>query len=419
MQEQAGDARFRPFSHRSPAAPLLPQRSCFITRTTAETHRLIRENLHRSALYSGRITGTGVRYCPSVEDKIVKFADHDSHHVFVEPEGLDSDRWYPNGLSNSLPLDIQTAMVRSVPGLESAEIVQPGYAIEHDYFDPTQLTSALETKLLPGLFCAGQINGTTGYEEAAAQGLLAGVNAGRKAQGGEPVILDRSQAYLGVLVDDLVTKGTNEPYRMFTSRVEYRLVIREDNAETRLTPLGRALGLIGDADFAAFERRAQDLEVEYTRLRRTRVAPDQRTNALLAAWNQSLLDEPLTLEELLRRPGIEYPQLAQLDPDSGRVLPDEAERLEVRVKYEGYIRRQAAEIDKFKHLERIRIPEDFGYAGLPGISREISEKLTRVRPHTLGQAGRVSGVTPAAITLLMLHLKKRRAASAALDKAEG
>jgi len=410
FQEQPGDSRFVPYSRRSPAAPQLPQRSCFLGHTNARTHQIIRDNLQRSALYSGNIESTGVRYCPSVEDKIVKFPDRERHHVFVEPEGLDTDRWYPNGLSNSLPLDVQRELVRSVEGLERAEIVQTGYAIEHDFLEPTQLTPSLETKRLAGLFFAGQINGTTGYEEAAAQGLMAGINAARRVQREEPVVLDRSQAYIGVLIDDLVTKGTNEPYRMFTSRVEYRLVIREDNADVRLTPLGYALGLIGKEDYEAFLAQQRGVEGERARLAGTRLSASLEADSRLAGWGLPRIEGSLSLEELLRRPEIDYERLAELHPDSGRVPADISGRVEVLVKYEGYIKRQAAEIEKFKHLERMRIPVDFIYSGLPGLSREIVEKLTCVRPRTLGQAGRVSGVTPAAITLLMLQIKKRNAA---------
>jgi tRNA uridine 5-carboxymethylaminomethyl modification enzyme len=405
LREQAGDPEFLPFSRRSPRAPALPQRSCFLTRTNERTHEVIRANLHRSALYSGTITATGVRYCPSVEDKIVKFPGHESHHVFLEPEGLDTDRWYPNGLSNSLPREVQLEMVRTLPGLERAEIVQAGYAIEHDHLDPTQLTAALETKPVPGLFCAGQINGTTGYEEAAAQGLLAGCNAARRARGEAEVVLDRGQAYLGVLVDDLVTKGTAEPYRMFTSRVEYRLVVREDNTESRLAPLGRELGLVGEEAHAAFLAREAAWRAELARVQRTRV-PLAALNERLTAWDEPRVDAPLTLEELLRRTAIEYPRLAELDPEAARVAPETAWRVRTEVKYAGYIRRQEEELAAFRKLERLRIPGDFTYAGLPGLSHEVVEKLTRLRPRTLGQAGRVSGVTPAAVTLLMWVLKR-------------
>jgi tRNA uridine 5-carboxymethylaminomethyl modification enzyme len=406
MHEQHGDADYVPFSAASPQTPALPQRSCFVTRTTAETHRIIRDNLTRSALYSGQITGTGVRYCPSVEDKIVKFPERESHHVFVEPEGLHTRWFYPNGLSNSLPREVQAEVVRSVPGLEHARIVQTGYGIEHDYLEPTQLFPTLEAKRMPGLFFAGQINGTTGYEEAAAQGLMAGINAAHKALGRAPVVLDRSQAYIGVLIDDLVTKGTQEPYRMFTSRVEYRLVIREDNADERLTPLGHALGLVTEEAFQAFSSRLDARHREWERLGLRRLTGAQ-VNPRLAGWGLAPVEGSATLHELLRRPEIDYARLAELDPETAALDSDLRQRVEVRVKYEGYLKRQMEEVARFKDLETITIPPSFSYAGLPGLTLEIIEKLSRIRPLNLGQASRVSGVTPPALTLLMAYLKKK------------
>jgi len=424
LQEQPGDPEFLPFSGstqrtiasstssseygsgRSHRIPPLRQISCYIGRTNAEAHRIIRDNLSRSALYSGIIVGTGVRYCPSVEDKIVKFPERDSHHVFVEPEGLSTDRYYPNGLSNSLPLDVQTELVHSIAGLEQAEVVQAGYGIEHDFLDPLQLFPTLETKAVRGLFFAGQINGTTGYEEAGAQGLMAGINAACLVRDQEAVVLDRSQAYLGVLIDDLVTKGTNEPYRMFTSRVEYRLVIREDNADERLTTLGHRLGLVSEPAYQRYLEKTEAVRKEHQRLAETRIRPSQATDAVMVRRNTPAFKESATLEELLRRPEISYADLQELDPGSMGLAAEVAERVQVELKYEGYIRRQMAEIEKFKHLENIRIPDGFVYQGLPGLSLEIMEKLTHLRPRTLGQAGRVSGVTPAAITLLMMYIAK-------------
>ncbi len=404
--EQPGDADFIPFSRQSSEDSRLSQVSCYIGKTNAVTHRIIRNNLKRSALYSGRITGTGVRYCPSVEDKVVKFPDRESHHVFLEPEGLNTEWWYPNGISNSLPREVQETMVRSIAGLEQAVIVQTGYGIEHDYIDPTQLEPSLQSKLIKGLFLAGQINGTTGYEEAAAQGLMAGINAVRSIQAKEAVILDRSQAYIGVLIDDLVTKGTMEPYRMFTSRVEYRLVIREDNTNERLTPLGHSLGLVNDQDYALFMDEEKIVQKEQLRLRRTRLYPGRVSDDILKKLGAGQLSEPLTLEELLRRPEIRYNELGWLDPASAKIPKNVRTRVEINVKYEGYIRRQNLEIERFKHLEKMLIPPEFEYQGLPGLSLEIVEKLTSLRPRNLGQAGRISGVTPAAITLLMLYIKK-------------
>lgn len=406
LVEQPGDDEFLPFSQRSPRGPQLPQVSCYLGHTSPKTHQLIRDNLHRSALYSGQITATGVRYCPSVEDKVVKFPEREQHHVFVEPEGLESEQVYPNGLSNSLPLEVQLEVIHSVPGLEEARILQPGYGIEHDYLDPTQLLPSLETKSIRGLFFAGQINGTTGYEEAAAQGLMAGINAARRVQKAEPIVLDRSQAYIGVLIDDLVTKGTQEPYRMFTSRVEYRLVVREDNADERLTPLGEALGLITPTDAAAFHAKEAAIQTELKRLAVTRLACSPALTQGLARFNMAAFEGTLSLEDLLRRPEIDYPFLAEIDPASGRIDRTVRDRVEVRLKYAGYIQRQEQELEQFKLWEGYRIPEDFEYTGLPGLSREIVEKLALIRPVTLGQAGRISGVTPAAVTVLLWKMKQ-------------
>lgn len=394
LTEQPGDVEWLPFSQRSPERPALRQISCYLGHTNETTHRLIRDHLHLSALYSGQITATGVRYCPSVEDKIVKFPERDRHHVFVEPEGLNSDQVYPNGLSNSLPPALQEELVHSVVGLEQARILVPGYGIEHDYLDPTQLRATLEAKRAPGIFFAGQINGTTGYEEAAAQGLVAGINAARRAQERELLVLDRSRAYIGVLIDDLVTKGTQEPYRMFTSRVEYRLVLREDNADERLTPLGRDLGLISQEAYRRFQAKQDRIASEWERIGQTRL----RISG----------GEPVTILEWMRRPENTYQALSSLDPESGSVPAEIRRIVEIQVKYEGYIRRQMREIEMFQDLERIRIPEDFVYQGLPGLSREVVEKLTRFQPHNLGQAGRISGITPGALSQLVLHLRKKK-----------
>lgn len=406
LTEQPGDPVFDPYSNRSPREPRLPQVPCFLAQTNSRTHELIRANLSRSALYGGQITATGVRYCPSVEDKIVKFPEREHHHVFVEPETLAQARYYPNGLSNSLPLDVQQAMVRSVAGLEQAVIVQSGYGIEHDYLLPTQLSAGLEAAPLAGLFCAGQINGTTGYEEAAAQGLMAGVNAALRARGEETVILERAQAYIGVLIDDLVFKGTNEPYRMFTSRVEYRLLLREDNAEERLTPWAHQLGLVSDEMHREFQGREAAVREELRRLQQTRVLPGPKAAAVFARRGTPALTEPATLEELLRRPELDYSALAELDSGTAQLPRPVQERAEVSVKYEGYLKRQAAQVEELEWLERVRVPEGFVFQGLPGLSREIVEKLTALKPRNLGQASRISGVTPAALTQLLHRLKK-------------
>jgi tRNA uridine 5-carboxymethylaminomethyl modification enzyme len=388
---------------------------CWITHTNERSHEIVRSGLDRSPMYSdqGTIEGVGPRYCPSIEDKIHRFADKSSHQVFLEPEGASSREIYPNGISTSLPFDIQFALVRSLPGLENARIMRPGYAIEYDYFDPRHLHAWLETRSIRGLFFAGQINGTTGYEEAAAQGLLAGANAALQVQGHDPWTLDRSQAYLGVLVDDLVTKGVAEPYRMFTSRAEYRLSLREDNADLRLTQAGRTLGLIDDARWDAFSRKRDAVAAEIQRLAETRVNP-----AVLQAHDREQLalqrlDRHPSLLDLLRRPDVEYDALMALQNEQGALLagpglqdPVQAEQVGIQAKYAGYVDRQRDEIERQKAQADQTVPDDFDYAGVPGLSTEVRQRLETARPATIGQAARISGVTPAAVSLLLVHLKR-------------
>ncbi|GAA0775717.1 hypothetical protein GCM10009108_09030 [Castellaniella ginsengisoli] len=396
---------------------------CWITHTNERSHEIVRSGLDRSPMYSdqGVIEGVGPRYCPSIEDKIHRFADKTSHQVFLEPEGASSREIYPNGISTSLPFDIQFALVRSLPGLENARIMRPGYAIEYDYFDPRHLHAWLETRSIRGLFFAGQINGTTGYEEAAAQGLLAGANAALHARGREPWTLDRSQAYLGVLVDDLVTKGVTEPYRMFTSRAEYRLSLREDNADLRLTEIGRTLGLVDDARWDAFSRKRDAVAAEIQRLGETRVNPavlDAHARERLALQRP---DRHPSLLDLLRRPDVEYDALMALQDTQGVLLagpglddPVQAEQVGIQVKYAGYVDRQRDEIERQKAQADQEIPDDFDYAGVAGLSNEVRQRLEASRPLTIGQAARISGITPAAVSLLLVHLKRhargRRAA---------
>ena len=408
LRPQYGDDPPRPFSFSTERIDR-PQVPCWITYTNERTHEIIRRGLDRSPLYTGVIKATGVRYCPSIEDKVVKFPDKPSHQIFLEPEGLRTLEYYPNGISTSLPIDLQVEMVRSIEGLESAEIVRPGYGIEHDYVDPTQLEPSLEAKAIEGLFLAGQINGTTGYEEAAAQGLIAGINAALKVQGEEPLVLDRSQAYIGVLIDDLVTKGTNEPYRMFTSRAEYRLLLREDNADLRLMPIGHRLGLIPDGQYRKLLKKKKAIEEALSRLEGVRLRPTRGVNDRLKAMGTAPLKTPVSLKELLRRPELEIQDLAVFDQELRRLPQAVAEEVSFRVKYEGYIRRQREQVEKFRRLEEVRIPEYFEYDGIPGLSNEIREKLSRIRPRTLGQASRVPGVTPAAIMILQVYLKRREA----------
>ncbi|PKQ40816.1 tRNA uridine-5-carboxymethylaminomethyl(34) synthesis enzyme MnmG [Pseudomonas sp. YY-1] len=408
MTEQPGDTPTPLMSFLGKREHQPKQISCWITHTNARTHEIIAANLDRSPMYSGVIEGVGPRYCPSIEDKIHRFADKDSHQVFIEPEGLTTHELYPNGISTSLPFDVQLEIVRSIRGMENAHIVRPGYAIEYDYFDPRDLKYSLETKVIAGLFFAGQINGTTGYEEAGAQGLLAGCNAALRAQGKDAWCPRRDEAYIGVLVDDLITLGTQEPYRMFTSRAEYRLILREDNADLRLTEKGRELGLIDDERWAAFEAKREGIVQEEQRLKSTWVRPGTPQGDAIAARFGTPLAHEYNLLNLLARPEIDYATLVELT-EAPVVDNQVAEQVEIKTKYAGYIDRQQDEIAKLRASEDTKLPDDLDYASISGLSKEIQFKLGATRPATLGQASRIPGVTPAAISLLLIHLKKRSA----------
>lgn len=408
LKEQPGDDPLPVFSYLGDRSEHPLQLPCWITYTNERTHEIIRSGLDRSPMYSGVIEGVGPRYCPSVEDKIVRFAERDSHQIFVEPEGLNTHEVYPNGISTSLPFDVQLDLVRSIEGFEQAHITRPGYAIEYDFFDPRDLKPSLETQMLNGLFFAGQINGTTGYEEAAAQGLVAGCNAARRVQAVEAWSPQREESYIGVMIDDLITRGTKEPYRMFTSRAEYRLLLREDNADLRLTEQGRTLGMVDDVRWDAFSRKREAIAVEQQRLKETWVRPQ----SMSATEAEAVLGKPMrrehSLMDLLARPDVRYRDLMTLQAVEDPVLPDiVAEQVEIQAKYAGYIERQQQEIEKNRKHQALKLPQALDYHQVSGLSIEVQEKLDRQRPETLGEAGRIPGVTPAALSLLRIHLKKR------------
>ncbi len=403
---QWGDTHPAPFSH-STREITNPQLPCYITYTNDSTHEVIKRGLERSPLYSGRIKGTGPRYCPSIEDKVVRFFERPRHQVFLEPEGLDTKEYYANGISTSLPYDIQVRVVRSIEGLEEAEIMRPGYAIEYDFVHPTQLRHTLETKSIEGLYLAGQINGTSGYEEAAAQGLMAGVNAALKLKNRSPLILRRDEAYIGVLIDDLVTKGVDEPFRMFTSRAEFRLLLRNDNAETRLTERGYEAGLVNEEAFEEFRVRASLLEMEKRRLKKKFITPND-VNQELIERNTSPISENASLEQLLKRPELDYKFIKAVAPPDKELPPSVCRQIETEVKYDGYIRQQMQLIEKVKRLEEKHIPDNFDYREINGLSKEILGRLEEVRPSSIAQANRIPGMTPAAVSLIMVYLEKMK-----------
>ena len=406
MEVQKGDNGVEAFSFEDEPKDF-EQVDCYLTYTNEKTHEIIRENLHRSPLYAGMIEGTGPRYCPSIEDKVVRFSDKPRHQAFVEPVGLDTEEMYIQGMSSSLPEDVQIALYHTIPGLEHAEFTRPAYAIEYDCIDPSNLTLSLEYKGIKGLFMAGQINGTSGYEEAASQGLIAGINASQEIDGKEPVILDRSQAYIGVLIDDIVTKGTNEPYRMMTSIAEYRLLLRQDNADLRLTKIGHDVGLISDERYEKFVKKYENIEKEIKRLKELTVRPEEKVNKLLEMAGTSVLTTGTKMAELLKRTELNYEMLKEIDPERPELSDQEKKEVEIQVKYEGYIKLQEAQVEKFKKLETKMLPENINYEDLKGISLEARQKLNKFKPRSIGQASRISGVSPADVSVLLVYLQQK------------